>query len=265
MESNLKNMVIVLTVITLVAATAVGGVYVLTKELIEKAQIDKTNAAIAEVMPKFDNDPSSEKFKRTIQGDTVNVYPAKMGDQMVGYAIETFSKNGFGGKISLLVGFTTDGRIKQISVLEHKETPGLGDKIEPEKSDFSVQFEGVDPLAMKLSVKKDGGDVDAITASTITSRAYTEAVASAYRLFQELTLPADQLPAAVDSASGATSIKTESKTEEGKSEYKDAHGASGATSDGNSGATKVEKSSDEKKNSDRGRTNKQERGRKPGR
>lgn len=204
MESNLKNMVIVLLVITLVASAAVGGVYILTKEPIEKAKIQKINLAIAKVLPSFDNDPSTDVELHEIQGEQIKVYTAKQGDQKVGYAIETLSKNGFGGKIKLLVGFTMDGKIKNISVLEHKETPGLGDKIDPRKSEFSVQFQGADPSNMKLSVRKDGGDVDAITASTITSRAYTEAVSDAYDLFREIAdMPLDE-KSQTEASSGAT-------------------------------------------------------------
>ena len=236
MQSNLKNMVLVLSGIALVAAAAVGGVYVLTKEPIEAAKAAKTNAAIADVLPAFDNDPGAEAQTRQIDGVDVQVYPAKQGDETVGYAVETFSNNGFGGTIRLLVGFDATGKIKKISVLEQKETPGLGDKILPEKSSFSVQFEGVDPSAMKLSVKKDGGDVDAITASTITSRAYTEAVAKAYAVWCELaghTAP--------DSASGATKQETEA--------------VSGATAtDSASGAT-ASGDYEKKRNKERGRTN----------
>lgn len=186
MESSLKNMVLVLCSITLVSSAAVGGVYILTKEPIAAAKVAKTNTAIKEVMPPFDNDPSAELFTKEIDGETVKVYPAKQGEELKGYAIETFSKNGFGGKILLMVGILTDGTINSVSVIEQKETPGLGDKIEKTKSNFAVQFEGKNPANFKLSVKKDGGDVDAITASTITSRAFADAVERAYKIFKQI-------------------------------------------------------------------------------
>lgn len=219
MQSNLKNMILVLSGITLVAAAAVGGVYMLTQEPIAAAKVAKTSAAIAEVLPEFDNDPAAEAETRQIEGVDVQVYPAKKGGETVGYAIETFSNNGFAGKVGLMVGFDATGKIKKISVLEQKETPGLGDKILPEKSNFSVQFEGSDPATMKLSVKKDGGDVDAITASTITSRAYTEAVAKAYALWCALT--GGQAPEAVSGATqtaadGASGATTSSHKERGQ-------------------------------------------------
>lgn len=184
MESTLKNMVLVLLIITAVAALAVGGVYVLTKKPIEQAKINKINTAIAAVMPDFDNVPSQEKIVQEIDGQVVNVYPARVGDSVVGYAIETFSKSGFGGQILLMVGILGGGDITSISVIEHKETPGLGDKIEAGKSDFGVQFRGKNPATFNFKVTKDGGDVDAITASTITSRAYTDAVERAYRILE---------------------------------------------------------------------------------
>lgn len=179
-------MVVVLVVITAISSAAVGAVFILTKEPIEAAKIAKTNSAIAEVMPSFDNNPSSDVVAKNVDGDVMKIYTAKMADKTVGYAIETFTNNGFGGKIRLMVGFTPEGKITKISVLEHKETPGLGDKIEPAKSKFSVQFEGADPSTMKLAVRKDKGDIDAITASTITSRAYIDAVERAYAVFKEL-------------------------------------------------------------------------------
>ena len=98
-------------------------------------------------------------------------------------AVLTFTKNGFSGQIDLMVGFLSDGTIHAIEVIAHKETPGLGDKMESGKSNFSVQFEGKNPETFKLAVRKDGGEVDAITASTISSRAYCEAVQRAYDAF----------------------------------------------------------------------------------
>ena len=199
MQSSLKNMVIVLGSITLVSSAAVGGIYLLTKEPIEAAQIKKVNDAIALVMPEFDNVPSEEAIVKEADGENVNVYPATLNGEPVGYAIETFSKNGFGGKISLMVGFLPDGTIKDISVISQNETPGLGDKIQKSKSNFAVQFEGKNPATFKLAVKKDGGDDDAITASTISSRAFTDAVQRAYNILQAVLNDTQ-----VEATSGAT-------------------------------------------------------------
>ena len=183
-ESTLKNMVLTLASITLIASTLLGGVYALTKSSIDAAKVAKINDAISKVVPEFDNDPSSEKFVKELDGKSYIVYPAKSGEAIVGYAVESFTTGGFGGRITLMVGFNTDGTINNTSVLSHAETPGLGDKMVEGKSNFSVQFQGKNPEDFKLLVKKDGGDVDAITASTITSRAFCDAVTSAWQVYK---------------------------------------------------------------------------------
>lgn len=188
MESSLKNMILTLLVITGVSATAVGLVYGITKAPIAAADAAKQKNAIVAVVPKFDNDPNTDAVTEVVDGMNVKIYTARMGSETVGYAIETFSKNGFGGVIKLMVGLLPDGTINNISVLSHAETPGLGDKIEPKKSNFGAQYSGKNPQIFNLKVRKDGGDVDAITASTITSRAYSDAVQRAYDVF--LKLPA---------------------------------------------------------------------------
>ena len=184
-ESTLTNMVIALVVITFGASAALGAVYELTKEPIAAARLAKKNAAISEVIPSFDNIPSIEVYKKPVDGDTLYFYPGKMGDLVVGTAVETFTKKGFSGQIKIMVGFLPDGTINGVSVLEHKETPGLGDKMDKKKSDWSLQFEGKDPATFRIMVKKDGGDIDAITASTISSRAFCDAVTRAYDAYME--------------------------------------------------------------------------------
>ena len=183
-ESSLKNMVFTLSIVCLVSSTLLGGAYALTKEPIEAANIAKVNSSISGVVPAFDNDPSKEIFTKELNGKSFNVYPAKKGGKIVGYSIESSTSAGFGGRIMLMVGFNTDGTIFNTSVLSHSETPGLGDKMVEGKSNFSVQFKGKNPADFKLAVKKDWGDVDAITASTITSRAFCDALVTAYKVFQ---------------------------------------------------------------------------------
>ena len=173
-------MTLTLVVVTLVAAGLLGSVYALTKEPIRLAELKKKNEAIAVVVPGFDNEPSQEVEKLFVDGDTLYFYTARAGDTVLGTAVETFTYNGFSGEIKLMVGFEDDGTIKEVAVVKHAETPGLGDKMMIEKSDFHVQFQGKHPDSFKLAVTKDRGDVDAITASTITSRAYCEAVQRAY-------------------------------------------------------------------------------------
>ncbi|MDD3108732.1 MAG: RnfABCDGE type electron transport complex subunit G [Alistipes sp.] len=186
MKSTLKNMILTLLVITLIASAAVGLVYQVTAGPIAQAKQEKVTTAIAAVLPAFDNQPGETRTEYPVDGGTLTLYTATQGADTVGYAIETFTMKGFGGEIRLMVGFLKDGTIHSVETLSHNETPGLGNKIERSKSDFSVQFEGKNPADFKLSVRKDGGDVDAITASTISSRAYTDAVNRAYTLLQSL-------------------------------------------------------------------------------
>ena len=179
-ESTFKSMVLTLFVVTLVAAGLLGSVYALTKEPIRLAELKKKNEAIQVVVPGFDNEPSQEVKKLAVEGDTLYFYTARKGDEVLGTAVETFTNQGFSGEIKLMVGFAPDASIIDIAVIKHAETPGLGDKMERDKSDFNVQFMGQHPETFNLAVTKDRGDVDAITASTITSRAYCDAVQRAY-------------------------------------------------------------------------------------
>lgn len=182
-ESSFKNMVIALFVVTFISSATLGFVYEMTKEPIRLVEINKKNNAIKSVVPEFDNNPSDEFLKVALEKDSLIIYQAKKNGELVGVAVETFSMKGFSGMVKLMVGFKPDGSIIDIAVIEHQETPGLGDKIEKGKSQFSLQFEGKNPADFKLSVKKDNGDVDAITASTITSRAFCDAVQRAYNAY----------------------------------------------------------------------------------
>lgn len=186
-ESTLRNMLLALFVVSLISATTLGYVYELTKAPIAAAKLKKKIAAIKKVVPEFTNDPNEDMFKvvSDVQGDSLEFYPAHKGDDNVGTAIRTFSDKGFTKRIYLMVGFMPDGTIHNISVLEHAETPGLGDKMDKKKSDWSEQFNGKNPANYKLVVTKDGGDVDAITAATISSRAYVDAVDRAYKAFMK--------------------------------------------------------------------------------
>ncbi|NMC42248.1 MAG: RnfABCDGE type electron transport complex subunit G, partial [Bacteroidales bacterium] len=179
-ESTLRNMVLSLTLIAIVAATALGFVYEVTKKPIELSKLNKKLIAIKAVVPPFDNNPDNEMFRLADEsGDSLEIYPAKSGDTIVGYAVKTYSVNGFSGYIGIMAGFAPDGSIINTNVLEHKETPGLGTKMTEDI--FKTQFNGKNPSSFAMKVKKDGGQVDAITAATITSRAFCEAVDRAYK------------------------------------------------------------------------------------
>ncbi len=184
-ESTLGNMIIALVAVTFAASTSLGFVYQLTKEPIAAARLAKKMNAIQNVLPEFNNEPNMEVYKIPVDGDTLYLYPAKIDEGLVGTAIESFTNQGFSGEIKIMVGFLPDGSIYDVAVLEHKETPGLGDKMERKKSNWGLQFKGKDPKIFNVSVTKDGGDVDAITASTISSRAFCDAINRAYNAYIE--------------------------------------------------------------------------------
>lgn len=183
-ESTFKNMVISLTLISFVASACLGFVYEMTKEPIELANLNKKLNAIKQVVPEFTNNPDDEMYRLpTGAGDSLDIYPAKKDNEIVGYAVNTYTSMGFSGNISLMAGFKPDGTIINITVLEQKETPGLGTKISD--PDFKNQFMDKNPVEFELKVKKDGGPVDAITAATISSRAFCDAVQRAYNALQK--------------------------------------------------------------------------------
>ena len=181
MESSLKNMVVVLFTITLISSAAVGGVYMITKEPIAQAKVAAVNNALQQVLPQYEATTS-----QTIEVNSLPIvaHTATVADKAVGYAVESISKNGFGGTVRLMVGFDTAGKIININVLEQKETPGLGTKMTDEGNVLLASFKDKNASEINMTVKKDGGDVDALTAATISSRAYAEAVAVAYEAFK---------------------------------------------------------------------------------
>jgi len=182
-ESSFKNMVITLLAVTLLASTSLAYINELTKGPIAEAKLKAKLEAIGTVVPAFDNNPSEEVY--TIPSDLgdLECYPAKSSGVLVGTAISTITKMGFSGTIRLMVGFDPEGKIIQTAVLEHAETPGLGTKMAEPK--FQNQFPEKDPGALNLKVKKDGGVIDAITASTITSRAFCDAIQRAYDAYMK--------------------------------------------------------------------------------
>ena len=205
-ESTFKNMVLTLFLVTLFASSALALIYEVTKGPIAEAKRLKKVKAIGEVVPAFDNDPGTEVKKLAVDGDTLYFYRAWTDGKVTGIAVESYTYAGFSGLIKVIVGFLPDGTLNDIAVLEHAETPGLGDKMEKGKSfdksageSWTTQFKGKDPRNYSLRVKQDNGDVDAITAATITSRAFCDAVKRAY---DGLLVVTDELD--IDAISGST-------------------------------------------------------------
>ena len=183
-ESSFKNMALALFVITAVAGMALAVVYSVTKEPILASQKAKINNAIKMVIPEFDTMTDTTLLPETGK-DSIRIYSLMKGTENSGYAVETYTDMGFSGRFTLMVGITSDGAMRNIEVLEHKETPGLGTKMA--LPFFKDQFKGIklaDLPGEQLKVKKDGGTIDAITAATISSRGYCDAVNRAYSTYK---------------------------------------------------------------------------------
>lgn len=181
-KDTLFNMFVALFVICVVAGGVLGLVYNATKDPIATAETAKRTEAIKNVLPEF-NELKETKVKSAMEDIDIPFYLAYDADStFIGAAVETFTNKGFSGNVSLMVGILADGTINNISVLQHAETPGLGSKMtEPT---FKDQFNNKNAASFNFKVKKDGGDVDAITAATISSRAFCDAVNRALLTFE---------------------------------------------------------------------------------
>ncbi len=179
-KSNFKNMVIALLGVTLVASASLGLVYDATKAPIAKAEMDKQTNAIAAVLPAFDKLGETYKMLPTDGKDSIEIFPAlDANNTEVGKAVKTYTNKGFSGYIEIMVGFDKQGSISGFKVLKHAETPGLGSKMDEWFSNAEKESQyiiGLTPGNSALKVKKDGGNIDAITAATISSRAFLDAI-----------------------------------------------------------------------------------------
>ena len=175
-------MLVALLVIAAVSGGLLGLVYGVTKDAIAEVDQKKNEAAIKAVLPLENVTYKADTMKYNYEGVDLT-FPCNLAydanGNFQGAAVKT-NEGGFGGKIDMMVGFLADGTIKGTSVLSHAETPGLGANM---TGKFKDQFVDKNPANYRLIVTKDGGDVDAITAATITSRAFSKAVDKAYQAF----------------------------------------------------------------------------------
>ena len=197
LQSSFKNMALSLTCIALVAAGALAGVYMMTMAPIETAMKAKQEAAIIQVLPQVEGLQVADAEE--ING--ITLYKAYVGEEWVGTAVEASTKGNqnmpFGGVFRLMVGFDNVGNVVNYVVLEQAETPGLGALMTTwfKNADKPGQYIlGKNPATTEFSVSKDGGDIDAITASTITSRAFLEVVVKAYNAIAQQPMPIEVAP-----------------------------------------------------------------------
>ena len=178
LESSFKNMVLSLVTICLVAGGVLAGGYSLTKATISAQKEQKLQAAILQVLPEGCTISDAEIF------EGMTVYKGYINGQWVGTAVQT-EEIGFGGTIKIMVGFDADSKVINYQVLEHQETPGLGDKMgtwfKTDKGNQNIIGKKADG-AFQVSKDVKGG-IAAITAATISSRAFLKAINKAYTAF----------------------------------------------------------------------------------
>lgn len=191
LASTLPNMIISLVGIAMLSGALLGVMYSITITPIEQQNKEAQLKAIRQVAPSFDNDP--EDMADTIITEhkvTCIIYPALKDGKLNGAAVKATTNEGFNGEVTLMVGFDSDGTLRDYKVLHQAETPGLGAKMEQwfrdPKADRSVICKN--PGVISFYVKQDtqqGGRIDGITAATISSRAFLSAVREAYRTYCE--------------------------------------------------------------------------------
>ncbi len=183
MKSTLTNMVLVLLAITAIASASVGGVYILTKEPIAIANENAKKAALAQVLPSFEQ---TEMTVVSLDDLDLEVYTATTAGEVVGYAINTATMKGFSGLFRLMVGLDTDGKIINVNVLSHSETPGLGSKMADEGNSLLSSVKDKNIGEINWAMTKNGGDIEALTAATISSVAYADAIERAQRAYNQV-------------------------------------------------------------------------------
>lgn len=178
------------------AALILGSVYVGTKDRIEASRILAEQQALLQVIGDFphDNDLITDTLELTLEEQErlnsdagSDIYVIRYQSKTTGFIFPTVAPDGYSGDISMLVGVSISGDALGVRVVEHKETPGLGDKVDEKKSDWILGFAGkslVNPSVENWAVTKDGGEFDAFTGATITPRAAVNRVKAVLEYFE---------------------------------------------------------------------------------
>lgn len=194
LKKHILRVGVVLGIFAIVATTMVAYTEQNTRQQIKENERQALLDAINILIPQ-------EQYDNAILQDTIllpateslgteeptQVFRARKQDQPVAVILTVVAPNGYSGRIKMLVGIYNDGTLAGVRVINHKETPGLGDKIDASRSDWIKQFEGLsleNPSSAKWKVKKDGGAFDQFTGATITPRAVVRAVKGSLEYFK---------------------------------------------------------------------------------
>lgn len=177
---SIWRLTVTLGSIALLSGALLGLLHQVTAPVIRQNQEERLKASLRLLLETFDNDPQNEAFTLE-EFPGMRFLPARQGGTLRALAIEATSPEGYSGDVVILAGFEANGRLLRVQVLRQKETPGLGARMTEES--FLRQFQQLAPESFPLSVRKDGGTVDALTAATISSRAFLKALNAARQGF----------------------------------------------------------------------------------
>ena len=194
---SMGNNSLLLALFALVTALILASTDRLTEERIAESERLAAQKALFEIVPvaRHNNDllvdlqPIPEQYWSDLGLDNGgDIHIARLDDEPVAAIVPSITPDGYSGDIAMIVGINFDGTVAGVRVVEHKETPGLGDKIELRKSDWILSFNGKslnNPDLSKWNVKKDRGDFDQFTGATITPKAVIHQIAKTLEYFEK--------------------------------------------------------------------------------
>jgi electron transport complex protein RnfG len=194
MQGSIRRNSILLALFAVLTTTLIAGTYLGTRERIAEEQRKAEEKALLEIVPAQRHDNSMLDDNIVVNGDDKGlglrrdkkIFVARLAGVPVAVILPVTAHDGYAGDIDLIVGINVDGTVAGVRTLAHKETPGLGDKVDLQKSQWILDFDGrslSDPTPQKWGVKRDKGVFDQFTGATITPRAVTAAVLRALEYF----------------------------------------------------------------------------------
>jgi electron transport complex protein RnfG len=192
--TSIRKNAVGLAIFAAVTAGLIAVIQVSTKDIISNNIQQARVKALHEILPSNEHDNDLLNDALWIKGEALGLaqpeeaFIAKSNNQPTVFFFPVKALDGYTGPISLVVGIKINGELAGVRVLQHQETPGLGDQIELKKSDWILSFNGLSLLNPEESgwkVKKDGGQFDQFTGATITPRAIVKAVSLTLKAFEQ--------------------------------------------------------------------------------
>lgn len=181
--ASIRRNSLILALFALATAGLIALIFQSTQARIADAQYRAAQRALLEIVPRerHDNDMLADTIELDVDQQralglrtAASIHVARKNGEVVAFIVPATAPDGYSGDIQLIIGVNLDGSISGVRVLNHRETPGLGDKLELSKAPWILSFDGKSlgsPPASAWAVKKDGGEFDQFTGATITPRA----------------------------------------------------------------------------------------------